>query len=747
MKNYILLIVTLLYGCYGYSQKAESLYNNLSLQDAIVKYENKLKKNADDGEAIYNLANTYRLNNESIEAEKWFAKSVTASKNPKAKFYYAQMLLMNGKTSQAKVWFKNYKQHVSGKEATRINSFVELCSLVEKNKVEEKNFDISSVVFNSDKMDFSPNYYGEDLIFVSNRSESRGSATGLDDWTDDKYTDLFVISTKNGSEVKRFSKKINSKLHEGSSTFTKDLSTLYLTRSNLIRGKSKIDKEQNIRLQIMESNKEDDSWSKPKKLSFNNDNYSYCHPTLSADNITMIFASDMPGGFGGMDLYEVKRTGEGWGTPKNLGNKINTSGNEVFPFLDAESNLYFSSNFHPGFGGLDVFKTQEGNGKWKTPENIGLPLNSLKDDFGIISKDSFKSGYFSSDRSGQDEIYSFKKGENTIIHGVVVNCASGEPIEGASVTINQNGNKIKKLISDKDGKFSFEAENNMTELDAMAEKSLYKTNEECTGMQSFNVKEEPILSLGLYNNIKENTGLRICGQVLNKDCNYLLDDTKITIINVCNGESYKLKSDKDGKFNFPLTKNCKYKVIAEKDYFTKMVKIIETDSTMKDCYDLELAMNSEVDLRNPSLGFEGSNQILLKEGTTIDLYNIYFNFDKYDLRPDGKEELEWVRQILKDYPTMKVQISAHTDSRAPDAYNITLSKNRAESVKKYLINEGVDGGRISSKGYGENKLKNRCSDGVQCSEIEHQRNRRVEFTIVSFEGEAIVSKEWKTYKR
>jgi outer membrane protein OmpA-like peptidoglycan-associated protein len=142
-----------------------------------------------------------------------------------------------------------------------------------------------------------------------------------------------------------------------------------------------------------------------------------------------------------------------------------------------------------------------------------------------------------------------------------------------------------------------------------------------------------------------------------------------------------------------------------------------------------------------------TNRVLLRKGTTIELYNIYFDFDKYNLREDGTEELQWVRRILLEYPTMKVEISAHTDSRAPDSYNITLSQNRANSVRSYLIKEGIEGSRIVSKGYGEKKLKNDCKDGVECSEIEHQRNRRVEFTVISFEGEAAVSKEWKVYKR
>ncbi len=749
MNKYIITLTLSIVAFLGTAQQAELLYDNLSLQDAIARYEGKLKDNADDGESIYNLANAYRLNNESIKAEAWFAKAVKTSERTKAKFYYAQMLLMNGKPSKAKEWFSNYKLNVAGKEAQHIDNFISLCYLLETDQVNDRYYEISKVMFNSEMLDFSPSYYGDDLLFVSNRNESKGASNNLDAWTDEKYTDLYVASPDAGYKVRPFSKKINSGLHEGSGTFTKDLNTLYFTRSNQIKGKSKNDKEKNIRLQIMKTTKDGEKWSKPKKLALNNNNYSFCHPALSVDNNTMIFASDQPGGYGGMDLYIVKKSGEEWGVPENMGEKINTSGNEVFPFIDNQNNLYFSSNFHAGFGGLDIFKANSVNDKWKKPVNVGLPMNSVKDDFGIITQDNFESGYFSSDRSGEDEIYTFKNKGKSIVQGLVVNCETGEIIPGADVTIYQEGAVFKSLKSDDNGRFSFEVSRNTGELEAEASKSLFKTNETCPGIETFDPQDGEVeLSLGLATQVQKNTDLRLCGTVLNEDCNYLLDDVKITVINVCNGEAVQVKSDRDGKFTFPLTKNCKYRIKAEKGYFKTIEKTFTTDSTMTDCYDLSLLMNSTVDLRDPSLGYTGtgSNQILLKEGTIIDLYNIYFDFDKYNIRNDAKEELEWVRKILADYPNMKVEISAHTDSRATNQYNNVLSQSRAQSVTNYLIKEGINKDRIIAKGYGETKLKNNCADGVSCTKIQHQRNRRVEFKVISFEGEAMVSKEWKAYK-
>lgn len=755
MKKYILTITASVFFLIGYTQKADVLYNDLSLQEAISVYESNLEKDEKDGESMYNLANAYRLNNQNIKAEYWFSKAVERSEQIDAKFYYAQMLLMNGKPSAAKEWFENYKRNVTGRETQHIEDFIKLCEKMETDNISYNNHEIIKVIFNSEQLDFSPSYYGDEILFVSNRSESRGASNKMDGWTDGKFTDLFVASPDSGNHVRPFSKRINSSLHESSGVFTKDLNTLYFTRSNQVKGVTKEDVDQNVRLQIMETNMEGEKWSKPQKLPFNNDNYSYCHPTLSIDGSTMIFASDQPGGFGGMDLYIVKKEGDTWGVPENMGDKINTSGNEVFPFLDEQHNLYFSSNFHAGFGGLDIFKSKYVNAKWRKPSNVGAPINSVKDDFGIITQDDFQTGYFSSHRSGEDDIYSFKNKGNYQVKGVVINCETNEIISDADVSVYKDKDLYKSLVSDEEGRFSFDVDQEIKELKAIANKSPYITDESCTGEEIFNPQDGNVeLILGLNTKQKEeeiaenNTGFSLCGTVINSDCNYLLDGSKITLINICNGEAVELTSNKNGAFNYPLMKDCKYIVKVEKDYFTTAEKVFSTDSISEiECLDLEMVMNSNVDLRDPSLGYSPTtDKIVLKEGSVIDLYNVYFDLDKYDIRPDAIEELEWVRKVLSDFKEMKVEISAHTDSRASDAYNIKLSKNRANSVRQYLINVGIDADRIVAVGYGETQLKNECADGVECSDLKHQRNRRVEFKVLNFKGEAIVSKEWKAYK-
>lgn len=748
------IVILLLFGfTVSFCQQADNLYDNLSYQDAIDKYEAILNKNSKDAEAIYNLANAYRLNNETVKAEKWFKQAVEGSEKDIAKFYYAQMLLMNGKPNQAKEWFSVYKNVANDQDKELVVDFIALCDKISKDQIESKYYDIKLVAFNSNLLDYSPMFYKEDIAFVSNRSESTGDSDEYDEWTDQKYTDLFVAKLQEGYKVEKFDKRINSKYHEGSGVFTADGNTFYFTRSNVVKGLTKSDNEQNVRLQIMKSEFTDGKWQKPVLLPFNNKDYSFAHPTLSPDGNTMIFASDLPMGEGGMDLYMTKKEGETWTEPINLGNIINTRGNEVFPSFDEKGKLYFSSNMHPGFGGLDLFVTSEVNSNWKKPENIGTPINSVKDDFGLITKDDLRTGYFSSSRTKDDQIYSFKKSGTIFITGKVVNCITDEPIEKAKVSITKNDRPFAELLSDSNGMFQLEVSKKIKLLDALATKTLFKNSVGCPGKETIKVGSNNEVILGIKPLAKKED-LVMCGRVLNQDCNYLLEDVKVTLINICNGEEIEVVTDENGSFSAPLEKGCKYKLIAEKDHFLTEVTSFKTEDLKKksDCYEYELIMSSEIDFRNPNSpivatnGGNTNNNILLKEGTVIELNHIYFDFDQYYIRRDAIPELEWVRKLMTDYPTMKVELSAHTDSRATVEYNNALSANRAKSAKNWLVENGVSADNIQAKGYGESKLKNKCSDGVPCTMKQHQRNRRVEFKVIKFDGEAIVSKEWKRFQ-
>lgn len=731
------------------AQNSDQLYDQLAYQEAIEEYKSLLKKDPTDGQAMYNLANAHRLNNETGEAERWYAKSIEFSGNKDAVFYYAQMLLMNGKPWEAKESFIHYQNTVVGDELNWLDSYVQLCNNVATGNMTVKNYEVLPVLFNSKELDFSPMYFYDDLAFVSNRDERKGAALYSDAWTSNGYTDLFVTNASSGYKVSPLSKKLNSTLHEGSGVLDTVNTIFYYTANNVTKFRQRIDEESNVRLQLFQTTQEDGKWLKGEKLSFNQDGYSYCHPALSSDGKTMIFASDRPGGFGDMDLWMTTKSGDSWSAPKNLGERINTPGNEVFPFMESDGTLYFASNYHPGYGGLDIFKATKGAQIWSIPENLGIPLNSSKDDFGLITKDGIVSGYLSSNRTGEDDIYSFGYLGAQYVNVQVINCITNEPIPSAEVTVNTGGDNVYQLEADDNGTVQFKPLSGITDYDVLAYKSGFSNSDDCPGQATISTLDPETIIIGMHEGgpLPAASNLNICGTVINGECNYLLPNTEVTIIDLCEGAKYTVRTDAQGNFNFPLKENCKYRVEVRRDYFDPVVTMFETKEGMTDCYEVNVKLKSNVDLRDPANGFEGGNQILLTSGAVIELYNVYFDLDKFFIRKDAEKELNWVKSILDSNPDIIVEIGAHTDSRATDEYNDELSDNRAKSVRSWMIENGVDASRLKYKGYGETQLKNECANGVDCSDMEHQRNRRVEFKILQMNGDVIISKEWEMYKR
>ncbi len=635
--------------------RADEYYENLAYQEAITKYYKIVKKNPEDEEALFNLANAYRLNGESIKAEKWFRKAVKSSAKPDCRLYFAQMLLTNEKYEEAALWFRKYASIAPNLyDANSAKNIAKYCDRITKNGIESRNIIIVPVNFNSDKLDFSPTFWGEDkIIFASNRKESKKK----DAWTADNYVDLFYVekdSAANFTKVKSFSNNINSVFHEGPAAIDVKNNVMYVTRNDFIKKKRGYDGKKNTRLKIYKTTVENEEWSKLTALKFNSSEYSCCHPALSPDGKTMVFASDMPEGFGGMDLYITHWDGTEWSKPKNLGREINTAGEEIFPFIHEGGDLYFSSNMRIGIGGLDIFVAKrKDKDKWADPVNVGAPLNSPRDDFGLILRKDKKTGYFTSNRNGEhDDIYSF---------------------------IDSEQKKGQEYI---------------------------------------------------------------CGKVINKKYNVPLADAVVNLYNKCSGEVSTVNTDLKGLFTFPMNMECEYAVVANKQNFIQNGHYFSTVDTSysTECIEMTIPLIFKEEII-PKI----AESEKIKVGDVFDFYNVYFDFDEYAIIKEASWDLDSLLNILRKHPDMKGELSAHTDSRGTYDYNIKLSENRAKSAKAYLVEHGIDPNRITTKGYGETRLKNECADGVECSELEHQLNRRVEFKV-TYMGKIIESKEHVKYR-
>ncbi|MHA7058636.1 TolB family protein [Aquimarina sp. M1] len=276
-----------------------------------------------------------------------------------------------------------------------------------------ENFLIKPLSINSENSDYAPSFYKGELVFASSRN-SKSLTVILQENTNEPFSDLYTTS-KNipDKEISKLKGAVNTKFHESSATFSPDGKTVYFTRNNYSERKFKRNTKGCVLLKIYKADYNNGKWKNVKELPFNSNEYSTAHPALSPDGKFLYFASDMPGSYGKSDIYVVAIHKDGsYGTPQNLGSLINSAGRETFPYISDKGTLFFTSDGHVGFGGLDIFMVLPDTDKGWQIYNMGAPINSSKDDFTFIINEENMMGYFASNRSGgkgSDDIYGFKQ--------------------------------------------------------------------------------------------------------------------------------------------------------------------------------------------------------------------------------------------------------------------------------------------------------------------------------------------------
>ncbi len=811
----------------GYTQKKEELkedskaaelYNDYGYGAALEAVdENDGTVDASQTTPVRLLADSYRLTGDTHNAEYWYGV-ITKGGNaePLDMLYYAQALQSNGRYPEAKKWFLEYSQ-AAGNDSNVGQRLADVCDIAASLQADADVLIKNMEELNSEKLDFSPMFYRDGLVFTSTRDQNKNLSKRKDLWTNDNFMDLYfaeVSADDISSGLSTLFKDANIKYHDGTATFTQDQNTMYFARSNSGKGgKRRKDKKGITRLKIYESKSGGKGWSEAKELAFNDDDFDTCHPTLSEDGNVLFFSSDRPGGFGGMDLYKSRRMGNGWSEPENLGPEINTEGNEIFPYIHEDGTLFFASNGLPGIGGLDIFSTvgvqgQDYNTTWSKPNNLGKPLNTKKDDFGLIVDISGTKGYFTSNREGghgMDDIYSFicKKGihnigksiaESTLVTTTISVCDEETGVYLTDVNVNvftmdeKNGND-GFAMNQLDDEFLME----LKPIDASREKytlnlvkrrngksqnadSQFFTNKDGKFSPAFSTKEKYQLKLTkegyeeldyefFYNEYLKNkidcipmrklNCTQFVGTVINKKYQKVLPDSDVAIMNKCTGEITKTTADREGKFSFCMDCDCEYEIMASKKYFSADLKIAEKfpcNKTLALDFYLENKDNSLLSLNAPSPSPQpvtyaanpyppvnynypppSPNYNPYKVGMVIELKNIFYDFDKSYIREDAAPELDKVVDLLRNYPSMRIELGSHTDARATNKYNQALSQRRANEAVDYIVKRGIARYRIVAMGYGENVLKNHCADGMDCPEELHQRNRRTEIKVLEFD--------------
>ncbi|WP_452229024.1 OmpA family protein [Lacinutrix sp. MEBiC02404] len=442
MKNLKIFITLLLLSSVSltaqnkYTKTADKHFDKFEFMEAIASY-NKLVENgkADAyvygklAEANYNIFST-------TEAEKWYAKALETSQDEEMMYNYSQMLKANGKYSDSNKWMQKFAE--ASPKDDRAVAFVSnqdyLPGILEGiQEYETKNLD-----FNSEASDFGGTLKDGVLYFSSARNNARKTYG----WNEEPFLDIYqvAISDIDNVEAKAVTGNINTRYHEGLVSFSPDGNTMYFSRESFFDGVYEKIEETKTKISVIhlyKASKSGDSWKNVKPLPFNNDSYSVKNPSVSKDGKTLYFASDMKGGHGKYDIYKASINGDGtYGEAENLGDTVNTEGQEMFPFISDNGTLYFSSNGHLGIGGLDVFYTNE-SGK---VVNAGIPVNSNADDLAFSINEETGEGFVSSNREGgkgSDDIYAIKRLEPCLVMvtTTVVDSETSNPIAGAIVTI------------------------------------------------------------------------------------------------------------------------------------------------------------------------------------------------------------------------------------------------------------------------------------------------------------------------
>ncbi len=624
--------------------RANAAFSAGGYYEAIDLYKNAYNKIRDrnkKNEIVFKIAECYRITGESKKAEVWYRKVINADlQDPVIYLRYGEMLMISENYGEAAEQFKRYKELVP--DDPRGETGLRSCQIAVQWIENPTNYVIEEMrFFNSRQRDFSPAFSESDyntLLFTSNRDAATGKAThGA---TGENFTDIFI------SRMDRKGKwsvpvpvggELSSESDDGTPNVSHDFNTLFFTRCP--KGKN-----EKLGCHIFTSRKSGLDWAEPEKVKVADDSIVVAHPAISPDNLSLYFVSDMPGGYGGKDIWKITRSNEGgeWSSPVNLGEDINTTGDEMFPYVHADGSLYFSSDGRIGLGGLDIYKAiLMETGRWSI-ENMRPPVNSSYDDFGIVFEHDTERGYFTSNRRGRgnDDIYSFHLPPLKFnISGIVRDEKSNMIIRGATVkSIGSDGITMEAVTGD------------------------------------------------------------------------------------------------EGAFRFMLNPNTDYVFVAARDGYLSG-KERETTKGLEKSTDF-----------NTIIYLSPVDQV-------IELPNIFYDFAKWDLRPESMVSLDKLVETLNDNPNVTIELMSHTDSRGTDQDNIILSQRRAQSVVDYLISKGIASDRLQAKGYGEavpkevddkiaqeyNFLKPgqvlteafiNALPSVEQQEKAHQVNRRTEFKVL-----------------
>lgn len=718
MKNIfsVLLILTCLspsLHAQEFIKRGDRQMSNFRFEKAAASYKKAADLNANDTAALQKLGMALVMEEDYTSAEAVY-KAIVANplSSPINKFYLGQMLRINGKYDEAGKVYKDFA--LASPNDSRSKEFKNFAEDVKPLIGDLKTYELSSVPENSDASDIGPAYWMGVMIYASNRGEGQGVKIS-DLWSSRGYYDLYGMQPGRPGDVSPAEKlkgRINRRWNEGPATFSADGKEMFFTRTNY----KKKGADGIRRLGLYHADwAEKKGWTNIQPLPFNSADYNLAHPALSKDGNRLYFISDMPNGFGETDIYVSLKNGTTWENPVNLGKEINTAGREMFPSIAYDGSLYFSSDSRVGLGGLDIYSATASGNKFNNVRNLRAPVNSAADDFGYVSDETLRNGYMVSNRHGglgDDDIYKFIKRTESIC-GTVVDAKTKDGVPDVNVVaVSTQGDTIKGKTNSK-GDFCF---NLAAGLDYKLEAAKDGYGNFETGIEVKSSKNETKIIL-----LEPRGGIDLVVSVMQKEGSKL-EGATVFVIDKQTNETLEQKTDSNGNAKFDLYKDKEYDLKVTKPLTTKegvFDKVVKTISTAGISKGQKLNENVSLTYSETSLTFE--------------LPNIYFDYNSWDLNEVAQKELDKVASIMKSNTAIEVEMSSYTDSRGKAKYNYMLSAFRANACVEYLAANGVDKTHLIAIGFGEERLKNSCTDKVECSDAEHAVNRRTEFKVVKFD--------------
>jgi outer membrane protein OmpA-like peptidoglycan-associated protein len=660
------------------------------------------------------MAVNYRKMGESKKAEFTYTRLMaTGAQVPEDVLNYADQLRANKKYKEALEWYATYA--ALRPEDPRPKAYLENPDVFDRMMRDSTSATIRIVPINSPQADLGLSVMDELLLFSSARGEGAGGSRSYP-WDDQPFLNLYsaLLKGETAEEPMVMRKDVNSRYHDGTVSYDSTAKRMYFTRNNLLRGSISKSTRGNLNLGIYYTNVVtgefgQPEWSTLMPMTFNDPEFNYGHPAVSPGGQRLFFVSDRPGGQGGTDIWYCEKLGEQWGAPQNMGPKVNTPGDEMYPFLRGDSTLFFASTGHAGLGGLDLFRTKlrpDGPG---AIFNMGYPMNTEFNDHGLmLINDS--TGFFSSDRTGgqgSDDIYGCTiRPPMVYLAGRVIDSVTKQPIEGATIVLkDESGDHVKRytLKSSEGGRFSIDAEYHERYLLVANMNGYYQR--EMGVLTDTDPLEEIVVEMEKYDYLAN-------GTVLNGETGEPMAGVNVVLTDAAGDTLASMVTDASGTYQFPLKPETDYRVKADKEGFFKQSAKVTTKG-------------------KPSSAITTDFRLFpLKVDQVVRLDNIFYDFNKADIRPDAALELDKLVATLMENPTVKIELSSHTDCRGKDAYNLSLSQRRAKSAVDYVISKGIAKERLTSRGYGKSKPAVDCKC-EQCTDTDHEQNRRTEFKVLS----------------